>query len=154
ELSSFALTVTAAFAVVEEVRMAVYVPSPLSVVAQSAVQLPAKVPPAVETVTVPPLEVRFVPPAFFSSTVTVEVELPFAVIDAGEGVTVDCDSEAGAVVVTERAEPSEATRLPALSCSLFEPGCVYCTVTASPPNTRLARVSSTCVEFSTDTVET
>jgi hypothetical protein len=44
----------------------VYVPFPLSVVAQSVVQLLGNVPSVVETVTVPPLVERFEPLAFFS----------------------------------------------------------------------------------------
>jgi hypothetical protein len=112
------------------------------------------VPSVVDTVTAPPLAVRFDADEFLSRTVIVVVEEPFAVIDAGLAPTVDVDSAAGAVFVTDRADPSDATRFPALSWSLFEPGCVYWTVAVSSPKTRLASVSSTCVLSITETLET
>src|ERR1035437_453053 len=122
EPSSFALTVTLC-AVVEDVRGAVYVPSPLSVVAQFDVQAPGNVPSVVESVPTPPLKARFVPAEFLSCTVMVDVDTLLAVIDVGAAPTVDCTSAAGAVLVTACA-PKVASRFAALSWALFAPGCV------------------------------
>ena len=122
EPSSFALTVTLC-AVVDDVSVAVYVPSPLSVVAQFDVQAPGNVPSVVDSVTTPPLNVRFVPAEFLSCTVIVDVVAPLAVIDVGAAARVDCTSAAGAVFVTVCA-PKVASRFPALSRTWFEPGCV------------------------------
>jgi hypothetical protein len=66
---------------VGEVRIAVYVPSPLSVTALSA-------PEVVDNVTVPPLATKLLLAASFACTVIVEVEAPSAVIEAGLGVIV------------------------------------------------------------------
>src|SRR5580765_3021048 len=130
EPSSFALIV--AVPTVVEVNVAVYVPLPLSVVAQLVVHAPAKVPTVVETVTVPPLEVRFDPAEFFSWTVIVELVTPSLTIGFVPGVMVDWDNDAVAVFVTDWA-PIVAARLPALSWRLFVPGCVYATVGVAPP---------------------
>jgi len=83
--SSWPVTVTL-WAVVDEVSTAVYVPLLLSVIDPSE-------PAPTASMTVPPPVARFVPAAFFSCTVTVEVETPFAVIDPGAALTVVCVSD-------------------------------------------------------------
>src|SRR5438067_7449303 len=102
EPSSFALTVTLC-AVVDEVRVAVYVPLPLFVTAPSAPSVTA-------SVTVPPPVERFVPAAFFNWTVIVEVDEPLAVIEVGDANTIDCASEPTALIAMLCAE-TEPRRL-------------------------------------------
>src|SRR5205809_107252 len=70
--------------------MAVYVPWPLSVT-EPIVPLPD----CFVIVTVVPPEVRLLPFASFACTVKICVALPFAVIDADVGVSVDCVASAG-----------------------------------------------------------
>ena len=65
----------------------------------------------------PPLA-RFVPDAFLRRIVIVEVELPFAVIDVGEALTVDCVSDGTAVIEMLCAE-TEPRRLPARSFTFW-----------------------------------
>ena len=77
-------------------------------------------------VTVPPLVPRLDPELFLSVTVIVEVVVPpeaSAKIVPGLATTVDWLRDAVAVVVTDCAA-NDPSRLPALSWSLFEPGCV------------------------------
>jgi hypothetical protein len=151
EPSSFALTV-AVWATVEDVSVAVYVPSRLFVVAQFVVQAPGNVPAVVDTVTVPPLAARFVLLAFFSWTVIVDVEVPLAVIGLVP-LTVEVERDAGAVFVTAVAARF-AARLPALSWSLFVAGWVYATVTLAPPKMRVEVVRTTDVALATETFVT
>ena len=68
--------IVAVTVLVEDVNVAVYVPSLLSVTVES-------VPRVVASATVPPLAVRLLPSASLSWTVTVEVLAPFATIEAG-----------------------------------------------------------------------
>ncbi len=63
-------------------------PLPLSVTAES-------VPPVVESATASPPATRLVPEASLSRTVIVEVEAPFATIDAGAAVIVEVVPSAG-----------------------------------------------------------
>src|SRR5713226_9459414 len=104
EPSSWPVTVTLC-AVVDEVSVAVYVPSPKFVTDPSD-------PAPTESVTVPPPVARFVPAAFFSCTVTVEVEAPFAVIDPGDALTVVWVSDGTALIEIDCVE-TLPSRLPA-----------------------------------------
>jgi hypothetical protein len=70
-------------ATVGDVNIAEYIPLLLSVT------LP-RVPAVVPSATVPPLAVRLLPFASFSCTVIVDVLVPFAVMDVGDAVIVDC----------------------------------------------------------------
>jgi hypothetical protein len=87
--------------VVALVSVAVYVPLPLSVTTPSE-------PRFVDRATVPPLAVRLLPFASFAWTVTVEVEDPLAVIDAGDAeiVVFEADTAPG-VKDTEAGLPIE-----------------------------------------------
>jgi hypothetical protein len=110
EPSIFADTVAVA-ALVDEVRVAVYVPLPLSVTDPSD-------PAVVASVTVPPLAPRFVPALFFNVTVIADVLAPFAVIALGAAVTAVWASE-GAPVVATACAPKVATEFPATSFSCW-----------------------------------
>jgi len=112
EPSSWPVTVTL-WANVEEVSVAVYVPSPKFVTDPSD-------PAPTASVTVPPPVARLVPAAFFSCTVTVEVEAPFAVIEPGAAETVDWLSDATAVIEIDWAE-TLPSKLPALSFTFWAP---------------------------------
>ena len=117
-----------------------------------SVTLPSE-PSVVASVTVPPATERFVPAPFFSCTVIVVVEAPFAVIEVGDADTVDCASDAAAVVVTDCAE-TEPSALPARSltfCAVVRPPGPYATVTVSPSKTRFASVRTTCVASGVET---
>jgi hypothetical protein len=72
----------------EAVRVAVYVPLPLSVTAE-------RDPPVVASVTVPPLADRLFPCWSLSWTVMVEVDVPFAVSEVGLATMVEVATEAG-----------------------------------------------------------
>jgi hypothetical protein len=78
---SDALT-TASPLVVDDVRVAVYDPLFWSAAAVTA-------PRVEDSVTVPPLFPSDAPCASFRTTVTTEVEVPFAAIEDGEALTVD-----------------------------------------------------------------
>jgi hypothetical protein len=138
---------------VELVSVAEYEPSPLSATALSE-------PAVVDSVTVPPLEVRSFPFASFAWTVIVEVEDPSAVIDAGEAeiVVVEADTAPGEnwtvgspVVIAEPAIVPDTVAVPAvvelvsvavyvpslLSVSALSVPSVLESVTVEPPDVTL-----------------
>ena len=74
--------IVAAPVLVDDVNVAVYVPSLLSVTLDG-------VPRVVASATVPPLAMRLLPSASLSWTVTIEVLVPFATIEAGLALIVE-----------------------------------------------------------------
>jgi hypothetical protein len=139
-------------AVVDDVNVAEYVPSPLSVTAPS-------VPASVASATVSPPAVRLLPFASFSCTVTADVDAPSATMLVGDAVIVDVAADpapgvnstvAVSVIATPLSVPvtvavpavvddvnvAEYVPLPLSVTALSSPASVA-SATASPPTVRL-----------------
>jgi hypothetical protein len=99
----FSVPVTVAVpAVVDDVNVAEYVPSRLSVTAPS-------VPASVTSATVSPPAVRLLPFASFNCTVTVDVDVPSATMLAGDAVIVDVAADAAPGVMLNALESALVT---------------------------------------------